>query len=189
MEMEKRDFIKIVKETPVMTINEAKEIVDKYIEVATLCGMLTPDEIQDYLEKIERVGLEISDKLPCGDFTIRNDAYITNSAKHYEFKDDEYYIHWDNGNVGKYMFVRQDLYYEIDDEWSWFIEKLREGCLDYDPINDHIIYDIETGMKKYKEYDDLCKEMKKKIRIKEVEVEKKRLKEKLAALEAEGNNE
>lgn len=113
------------------------------------------------------------------DIRVYKGGNITNRATKYVFDDEKYYIHW-VVNVGKYMFVSdsQD-YCDIDEEWEEFEKKLHSyNPMEWDEHNDHIIYSIEDGKRLADDYENICQEIRGKIRKKLAEKELARAKEK-----------
>lgn len=136
-----------------MTLDEIKEIANKYESIRMTYYTTYPKEICDICDKLKALGREWGDKLPSGDFHMyEGKYYITNSKTHYHPAPDEWTIHWDNGNIGRLQFIHGNYYFLVEEEWNAFLERMREGCLDYDPSNCHIVYDIETGKKVMEEY-------------------------------------
>lgn len=123
------------------------------------------------------------------DIRVYKGGEIANKATKYSFDNDKYYIHWDNGNIGKYMFVSsRDYYCDIDEEWEEFNKILHSyNPLEWDEFNNHIIYSIEDGKRLANDYNRICKETRKKIRKKLVEIDMIRAKEKYEKLLNEVN--
>lgn len=173
-----------------MTIKEAKKIIEDYKNLCSEGNKYgyyanTVNEMKSILTKLEVMGLEWGDRLAIPiDFRISKGYYLTNSKMHYKKKDGEWYIEWDNGNIGRLQFVHEKYYYLVEDEWKAFkAELMSYNPLDYDHLNDHIIYDIENGKKLMANYQDICirtqdamYEKVKEARIKEMEEQLARLK-------------
>ena len=168
------------------TVDKALKICRDYQE---LCNnkpygySYYPSDLIATCEKLKAFGLEWGDTLTCEDFRItKGDYYITNSATKYKPDPDAYYVHWDNGNIGQLQFVQEHIFY---DGYNEFLEKLRSyNPVDWDPLNDHIIYDIENGKRVMADYKDIVKETRQKARevakqyrIKQLEAEMAKLKE------------
>lgn len=171
------------------TVKEAKEICEKF---KNLCSYVPYGygynvyELLDTCKMLEVLGLEWGENYKMEDFRIQKyksgNYFITNSATHYKPEPDTYYIHWDNGNIGQLQFVQEHIFY---DGYNEFLEKLRSyNPVDWDPLNDHIIYDIENGKRVMADYKDIVKETRQKARevakqyrIKQLEAEMAKLKE------------
>lgn len=65
----------------------------------------TPSELIYAAEKLKALGLEWGDRIQYRDFRIRKNYYITNSATGYKPNKEEFYIEWDNGNVGRLQYI------------------------------------------------------------------------------------
>lgn len=167
-----------------MNTKEAKIAADLFMEARrNKYGAWSPEDVIKVCEELEALGREWGDPLPANDFGMeRGKYYITNSKTHYRPQKDEWTIHWNNGNVGRLQFVAQKYYYAVEDEWNEFLKTMRKNSLDYDPLNCHIVYDIENGKKIIDEYKDICEKtrraMAKKIKAKDLE-ETRKLLEKL----------
>lgn len=165
-----------------LNIKEAKRIITEYDNLRKNRPYGYGDSSSAMLEtckKLEALSLEWGDQVYYPDFLICNGEFnVLNSATHYEFDPDKYYIHWDNGNIGRLMFINNTYYYSItDDEWDEFLATLRSyNPLDYDMLNCHIVYDIENGKKVMADYKDICDRTRNKMnaKIKAAEIEKKR---------------
>lgn len=175
-----------------MTLTEIKEVAKRFEEIRNTehytYGAHYPRDVLDACEQLEVLGREWGDPLPSGDFRMYKGTsyHICNSATHYIPGKDQWTIHWDNGNVGRLQFVGNKYYNTVAHEWDEFLRRMREGCVDYDPLNCHIVYDIENGKKIMEEYDDICKETKiamskviKKKQLQEAEKELERLREEI----------
>ena len=163
-----------------MNLKEATKICNEYYNLTrnNVYGTYAPYEMMSVCEKLAALGLEWGDPINYEDFYIckGNDYHLSNSATHYKFDKNTYYIHWDNGNIGKYQFVGDFGYHLIDDEWNEFKEILMSyKPLDYDSYNCHIIYDVENGKRLIKDYKDICKRVKEKVakKVKEAQIQKK----------------
>lgn len=174
-----------------MTIKEAKKITDDYkklrsesIEYKYYAN--TADEMMSILAKLEAMGLEWGERLAIpNDFRISKGYYISNSNTHHKQQDGEWYIEWDNGNVGRLQFVREKYWGLVEDEWQAFrAELMSYNPLDYDHLNCHIIYDIENGKKAMANYKDLCKRTQEAMILKIKEAQVKELEEQLAELKS-----
>lgn len=166
----------VTKKEKHMTVKEAKKIIATYNELiqdVPYGYSKYPSDLLVICDKLEALGFEWGDNLSFVDFYIRKgDYHLTNSATHYKLDKDTFYIHWDNGNIGKYQFVSDSGYWHVDDEWNEFKERLMSyEPLDYDPLNCHIIYDIEHGKKLLRDYKGICAEIEKKMQIKVTQAE------------------
>lgn len=153
-----------------MNIEQRIEIAKKYID-AFGRTYKTPVQILEECEKLKILGCEWGD-ITFGDygrigedFIMRKGGDIVNQTTKYEFDKDSYYIHWDNGNVGRLMFLGNADYSDEETKiWLEFkAELLSYNPLDYDKHNCHIVYGIEDGMRLKKDYKDICDKTKEKF--------------------------
>lgn len=178
-----------------MDLKEVKRIVKEYYDLVEHMNFGYSSYPRDLLitcEKLEALGFEWGDKLSFTDFVIRKggEYKLTNSATHYKFDPDTWYIHWDNGNIGRYQFVDGFGYHYTMDEWNEFRDALMSyEPVDYDPANCHIVYDIEHGKKLLKDYRDICvrtqKKMDKKVAEARIEAKRKEIEKLQKELEEE----
>lgn len=180
------DNSKITLDSVIKICNQFEKIMEP---TRFCCGYgNTPSSLIDAAEKLKALGLEWGAKIEYPDFRIRKNYYMTNSATGYKPNKDEYYIEWDNGNVGRLQFVRQDYWFAVEDEWADFLSVLKSyDPVDYDPLNCHMVFEVENGKRLIKDYPEICKEtrqrMNKKInsiRLKEMEKQYKALLEEVS---------
>ena len=134
-----------------------------------------PNLIIEACEKLKVLGYEWGEEITYPDFSVVKKPYITNSNTKYQFEDDKYYIVWDNGNIGRLQFVRQDYWWNVGDEWQEFIDKLMlYDPVDYDTLNCRMIFDIENGKRLLNDYPAITAETRKKMgqKIKVLKLEK-----------------
>lgn len=166
-----------------MKIQEIKELMEKVrtIKVNMPFGYGNDESaIIKTCEKLEVMGFEWGDSIRFRDFRIEQEYYISpsNKAKNYKPQKGEWFVIWDNGNIGRLQFVRNKDWFIVNDEWENFKQRLLGyEPLDYDIRNDQIVYSIENGKKLLKDYDKICDEtmeaMNKKIKRVELERAKK----------------
>lgn len=134
--------------------------------------------------KILRVlGLNWGDQYKYNDFRIKQGYYVTNNGTGHKPDKDTWYIEWDNGNVGAYQFCDDESYPYVQEDYREFKERLMSyGPVNYDPLNNHIIFEVENGKKLLADYDLICKETRVKMRKKLQEIEIERTKKKLENL-------
>ena len=130
-------------------------------------------EITDsYYPRIEYNQLKINDQIiACKKY------YLTNSATKYEQNGEDTIIVW-REPCGRLSFVLDKYYSDIDEEWEWFIEKIKSyNPLDYDEYNDSYIYNVENGKKLINDYKNITNELHEKIKLKsdKIKLENKRL--------------
>ena len=140
----------------------------------------SPDGIIEACNKLKVLGLNWGDRLPRGDFRMRKGYHITNSETNYKPDKETYYIEWDNGNIGRLQFVSEMYWYLVSDEWDSFLNEMKSyNPVDYDPLNCHIVYDIENGKRVMADYKGICdrakEKMMKKVRLAEIEKKKAEL--------------
>lgn len=177
-----------------MTIDERIEFLEKYEEEFEKSRPFGYGyhhyELLSTCKKLKALGLEWGDNLNYKDFRIVKDTYITNSTTKYKFQDDTYYIHWDSGNVGAYLFVHGTNEYDaIQEEYKEFKDRLMQyNPVDYDDFNDHMIFDIENGKKLLNDYESIVKEIREKVKLKlkKCRLEKAKKEYEKALLEANG---
>lgn len=151
-----------------------------------------PAAIIEHCRKLRIMGLKWGDKLPSGHFRLVHGSkfYITNSGKKFHPDVNEYYIEWDNGNIGRLQFVRDEYWGDVTEEWEAFREELMSyDPVDYDPLNCRIFYNIENGKRVMEAYKDICDRTATKMRVKirQADIKKKQaeLEMLLASQEAE----
>lgn len=142
------------------------------------------DSLLTSCQKLKAMGLEWGDKIDIPyHFILTRKYYLTNSKTHYKSAKDEWFVVWDNGNVGRLQFVSDKYWSLVGEEWrDFYNEMLSFSPLDYDPLNDHIIYNIENGKKAMANYKDLCKRTQEAMNKKIKEAQVKELEEQLAKL-------
>lgn len=161
-------------------LDEIIKICKKFEEIRKSCRYgygAAPMQIIETCNKLKAMELNWGDDLVThSDFHISDHYYISNSSTGYT-PTDKYYIHWDNGNIGRLQFVNTDYWGYIADEWREFNETLRSyNAVDWDPLNDHIIFKIEDGKRLMNDYQNILKDTQQKIenKIKAVKIEKKK---------------
>lgn len=170
-------------QTNIEALTKAKEIIE---EGGKLGYGYDLNSIIEICDKLKAFGYNWGDKwrVPY-DFRVRKNYYITNSATHYKQDKEKYYVEWDNGNVGRLQFVSWDYYEAVIDEWNEFLDTLKSyNPVDYDPLNCHIIYDVENGKKVMADYDRICEKTRKKINKKIEKIRIEELKKQLEELES-----
>lgn len=162
-----------------MTIDERISFLETYInEFETSKNWCYGNYSIDYLEackKLKVLGFEWGDNIKFDDFEIIKGYYITNPTTNFQGDKDRYYIHWDNGNIGRLMFVTQEYWFLVEEEWTEFNNILKSYApLDWDEYNCHMIFDVEHGKKLISDYKDIKKKIydKMKVKIKQIELEK-----------------
>ena len=174
-----------------MDLDYVVDVCKQYEEIRKKAQYGYGNSPTDYIEtakKLKALGWEWGHRLNYDHFRIRENYYITNSATHYKPKKGEYFIEWDNGNVGAYQFVGDFGYPLVQDEFKEFEQKLMSyNPVDYDPYNCHIVYDVENGKRLIEDYPQLLIEtkakMQKKIKAAELEQAKKKYEKLLAEAE------
>ena len=148
-----------------MTIDERLELATKYDEVFGEECWKSPKTIIEECNKLKILGCDWGE-IRFGeygrigkDFRLYKDGNLTNQNTNYEFDNQKYYIHWDNGNIGRLMFLNYADYSEEETKiWEEFkTELMSYHPLDYDHLNCHIVYDIENGKKVMADYKNICK--------------------------------
>lgn len=179
-----------------MTVDERLELAEKYNEVF---GGVYPRKVIEDCKKLKILGAEWGEysfgEYGCiaTDFYLLKGGVITNQSTHYEFDKNEYYIHWDNGNIGRLMFLYSaDWSIEETEIWEEFRAKLMSyNVLEYDGSNCHMIFSIEDGKKLIADYGKICEETKDKFKKYRKQKELKKKKEEYEKLkkELEGETE
>lgn len=101
---------------------------------------------------------------------------LTNSHTGYQQDGKETLVIW-NEPCGRLAFVSERYYHVIGNEWDEFMNILKSyEPLDYDPINNVYIYDIEHGKKLIDDYNKILKDFrdKTKEKINKVKLDEKR---------------
>lgn len=102
--------------------------------------------------------------------------HLTNSYTGYHQNKEEIFVIW-HEPCGRLAFVNNLYYWAIDNEWDEFMNILKSyEPLDYDPINEKYIYDIEHGKKLITDYKDIVSNFKEKLhsKINEILIQDKR---------------
>lgn len=176
-----------------MTTKEARKICEEYIQLRRNMRYgygYEAEQIITSCDILDAMGWEFGHQLSYGDFRIRKGYYITNNGTRHKPNNDEWYVEWDNGNVGRLQFVRNEWYGYVGDEWDNFIKELMSyNPINYDPLNCHIIYDVENGKRILEDYKDICKRTREAIekKLKQAKVDK--AKKELERLIKEQNDE
>lgn len=172
------------------SVKEIREIATAWRELTREIYNSSVGSTLDECNRLEALGEEWGYKIPYDFRVAKGKPYISNSSTHYEFDTNEYYVVWDNGNVGRLQFVSENYYDDVTEEWRQFLAELDSyEPLGSDPYNCHRIYSIENGKRLMNDYAEICKRtreaMNKKVKKRELE----RLKNRIAKMEAEVDNE
>ena len=82
-------------------------------------------------------------------FATEQHYSLTNSTTKYIYNEMKTIIVW-RAHSGKLDFVSDEFWWNITDEWDWFMNVLKSyNPFDYDEINNTFLYDIEDGKKLY----------------------------------------
>lgn len=178
-----------------MTLDERIDLLKTYLAAFNFTDIPygyghTPLEYLETCEKLKILGYEWGDKLSCGlntgDIKLLKGKqfHLHNKATSYEFDPDTYYIVWNNGNIGRLMFVNEAYYGDVTEEWEALEQKLLSfSPLDYDKTNNNYVYDIENGKKLKDAYRDICANTRAAMDIKVKEAKRKKLLYQLKKLE------
>lgn len=134
-------------------------------------GWNSPETYIDIINKLEVLGREWGDSSMINGYQefrlLKGIAGLVNTGTYFAGDKNKYYIHWRN-KIGPYLFVSgSNTYNAVRDEYNEFVNKLMQyNPLDYDLINDHIVYDIENGKKVMADYPSIIKETEEKMRKK-----------------------
>ena len=168
------------------SLDDIIRICEEYDEIrkASLNKFCLPHEYIEMCHALKAFGLEWGDRIiTLSDFRLtKGKYYISNSTTYYKPDKDEYCVHWDNGNIGRYQFTDEAGYKYIGEEWQKFIDILMSySPVDYDKTRCHIVYDVENGKRVMADYKDICDAIKIKVRlrlqIEELEEAKRKCKE------------
>lgn len=177
-----------------MKLDEIINICNQYMEIMEKINKpvhSNPTDIVEDCKKMKAFGYDEWEQILIPyDFAIyKGDAYhLHNSVTKYKFDPDKYYIHWDNGNIGRLQFITKEYYYVMTEEWQEFRNRmLSYNPVDYDELNDHIVYDIENGKKAMEDYKKICREIDSKMdkKIKQIKIQE--MEEQLRELKGESN--
>lgn len=125
--------------------------------------------IIEICNKLKAMGLNWGDKLTTSNhFYVAKFECMANPATDYIPTDpDEFYVHWDNGNIGRLQFTTIDYWGYLGDEWREFKNTLKSyNPVDWDDLNNHMVFKIEDGKRLMNDYKDICKETQEKINTK-----------------------
>lgn len=167
------------------TVKEIREIATAWAKLSSEIRSYSVDNTLDECDRLEALGEKWGYKIPY-DFKVKKKPRIANSSTYYEFDENEYYVVWDNGNIGRLQFVSENYYDDVTEEWQQFLAELDSyEPLDSDPYNCRKIYSIENGKRLMNDYADICERTREAMqeKIKKAKVEK--LKRQLEELEAE----
>lgn len=172
-----------------MRLKEVRKICTQFVEVGKTAHRSYGRTELDYMEacdKLEALGLKWGSPLCQSEyFQIKRGSEVFPSS-HKPFDSDTFYIVWDNCNLGRIQFVSGEFYNCTADEWDWFWDKLLSyKPLDVDSCHCRMIFNIRNGKKLMRDYDGICKDMKRKCELKIREEKIRRLKKELHELEAE----
>lgn len=176
-----------------MTSKEARKICEEYIQLRRNMRYgyeYEAEQIITNCDILDAMGWEFGHQSSYKDFRIRKGYYITNNGTGHKPNNDEWYVEWDNGNVGRLQFVSSEWWGYVGDEWDNFYKELMSyNPINYDPLNCHIIYDVENGKRILEDYKDICKRTREAIekKLKQAKVEK--AKKELERLIKEQNDE
>lgn len=107
---------------------------------------------------------------------VDREYHLSNSYTGYHQNKEEIFVIW-HEPCGRLAFVNNLYYWTIDNEWDEFMNILKSyEPLDYDPINEKYIYDIEHGKKLIDDYNKILEDFEDKIkeRINKVQRDEKR---------------
>ncbi len=171
----------------IYTLDEVERISNEFKDLLNSKNMYfnmgTPYDFLRAVEILRVLGLNWGDQYKYNDFRIRKGYYITNNGTGHKPDYDTWYIEWDNGNVGAYQFCDDESYPYVQEEYREFKERLMSyGHVNYDPLNNHIIFEVENGKKLLADYNLICKETRAKMRKKFQEIAIERTKKKLEEL-------
>lgn len=161
------------------------EVIEKYIEIcdsAPFSYFANSSEAKKLLgvcEKLKVLGYEWGNELVShSHFSLTKGYHIINNGTGHISDKNEWYIVWDNGNIGAYQFVDGSSRYDaIQDIFREFKEELMSyGIVNYDPWNDYIVFDIENGKRIMKDYGDILNRTYRKVDRKCKEVRLKNMK-------------
>lgn len=114
-------------------------------------------EILKAVEALKALGRKWGDPIATTDFRVHKGWYLTNSANHVPVDNEKWIVEWDNGNVGRLMFGHDVPYEKTEEEWQKFRQTLLSyDPIDYDPLNCHMIFDIENGKRLMEDYPGIC---------------------------------
>ena len=177
-----------------MTIDERIDFLQTYIDEFEKTKKIDyGHSAYGYLqtcEKLKALGLNWGADINFEDFRIVKGYHLTNSTTHYKGNKNDYYIHWDNGNIGCLMFTISDNWDLVQDDYKEFLKRLISyGAVDWDDLNDHIVFDIEHGKNLLKDYLKIKQETVEKIKRKIKNEELARVKRRYEQLLAEFGGE
>lgn len=161
-----------------MNAKEAKDICQRFLELRKTLRYdygFNAEDIIHNCDILEAMGWEFGHQIRYPDFRIRKGYYITNNGTGHKSNNDEWYVEWDNGNVGRLQFVSSEWLGYVGEEWENFKKELMSyNPVNYDPMNCHIIYDVENGKRVLENYQDICKRTREAIekKLKQARIEK-----------------
>lgn len=156
-----------------MTVGEVRDAIATASDIKKELNMTgySDREILEICELWEAMGWKPGHKHTFMDFRIHKGYYIVNNGTGHEADQNEWYVEWDNGNIGRYQFASGDMYDHIEEEWEAFRKKMMSySPINYDPCNCHIIYDVENGKKVLEDYKSICDETRENVARKKAKV-------------------
>lgn len=143
------------------------------------------DTNHSYYPRVEYGYLRVNQQIKLG-----REYQLANSHTGYHQNKKEILVIW-NEPCGRLAFVDDRYYHVVDNEWNEFMNILKSyKPLDYDPVNNVYIYDIEHGKKLIADYKDIVGNFEEKscskvneILIQDKREQLKRLQEELEVLD------
>lgn len=152
-----------------MTIDERIDFlqtyIDEFVKTSKFGYGYRADEYLRTCEKLKALELDWGADISFEDFKIVKGCNLVNSTTHYNGNNHDYYICWGNGNIGCLMFTSSENWDLAQDDYKEFLKRLISyGAVDWDILNDHIVFDIEHGKKLLKDYPQIKQETAEKIK-------------------------
>lgn len=176
-----------------MTIDERIDFLQTYIDEFEKTSKIDyGNSAYGYLQtckKLKMLGLDWGADIIFKDFRIVKGCHLINSTTHYKGNNNDYYIHWD-GNISCLMFPISENWDLVKDDYQEFLKRLISyGAVDWDDLNDHIVFDIEHGKILLKDYPKIKQETVEKIKRTIKNEELARVKRRYEQLLAESGGE
>lgn len=119
----------------------------------------SPSSLISTAEKLKVLGLNWGDQINYPDFVIRKGYHLTNNGTGHQPDKDTWYIIWDNGGIGLLQFLDDNSNPLAREEYKKFKQRMMDyGCVNYDNLNNQIVFEIENGKILLLDYPGICKD-------------------------------
>lgn len=168
-------------------LDEAMNVCKSFSDILCekpLCYGETPFVIFKTCEMLKAFGWEWGHDVYYKDFRFVKGYLLDEPGTDHKSNPQEWYVEWNNGNVGAYQFVcRSGEYNSVQNEYQEFVSELMKyNPLNYDKNGGKIIYDVENGKKLLDNYESIVEKTQKKIDMKIISLDVEKAKERYEEL-------